>query len=251
MNSVFYCFIISTIGGLSTLLAYLIIIFLKRPSNNIVLISLAFAAGIMISVSLIDLIPNAFYKINTTYSFFITIIYLLIFFIVGVIITFLLDKYLPDNNIYPSNNKLYHIGFISLIAIILHNIPEGMITFMVNTTNIKLGLIITTSIILHNIPEGISIIVPIYYSTGNKTLTFYYCLIASLSEPFGALITYLFFYRYINDLLIGFLFAVIAGIMIRISTKELLPTSLSYQNKKLTIVSFLTGLFFMIIVHLF
>lgn len=248
MNNVLYCFIISTIAGLSTLLGYLIVIFFKKPSNNIVLISLAFAAGIMISISFLDLIPNAIYKINLTYSVFLTIIYFLIFFIIGIIITFLLDKYLPDNNTY--NKKLYHIGFISLIAVIIHNIPEGMITFMVNTTNIKLGLIITTSIILHNIPEGISIVVPIYYSTGNKLLTFYYCLIASLSEPFGALITYLFFYRYINDLLIGFLFAIIAGIMIRIATSELLPTSLSYQNKKLTIVSFLSGLLFMIIMHL-
>ncbi len=249
MNNVFYSFTITTLAGLSTLLGYIIVLFLKKPNNGIIAISLAFAAGIMTSVSFLDLLPNSFIKISTVYSLIVTIIYLSIFFILGVTCSFLIDKYVPSPNECLKNPKLYRVGFISLIAIILHNIPEGIVTFMVNTNNFELGLIITTSIILHNIPEGISIAVPIYYSTGKRFKTFFYCLIVALSEPFGAIITYLFFYRYINDLTIGFLFAAIAGIMIRISCYELLPTSLTYQKKKLTIVSFLIGTSFMIINH--
>ena len=61
--------------------------------------------------------------------------------------------------------KLYKIGIISMIIIILHNIPEGIITFITSSSNINLGLKLSIAIALHNIPEGISISIPIYYST--------------------------------------------------------------------------------------
>ena len=55
-----------------------------------------------------------------------------------------------------------------MIAIIIHNIPEGIATYISSETNIKLGISITIAIAMHNIPEGISIAVPIYYATGSK-----------------------------------------------------------------------------------
>ena len=48
------------------------------------------------------------------------------------------------------------------------------------------------AIALHNIPEGIAISIPIYYATKSKVKALYYTFISALSEPFGALITYLF-----------------------------------------------------------
>ena len=100
---------------------------------------------------------------------------------------------------------------------------------------------------MHNIPEGITISVPIYYATKNKRKALLYTFISALSEPFGAVITYLFLLPYINDIILGLLFSFIAGIMIQISLIELLNTSIKYQTPKITKLFFIIGVVFMLI----
>ena len=136
-----------------------------------------------------------------------------------------------------------------MLAIILHNIPEGIATFMTISTNIKIGLSLSIAIALHNIPEGISISMPIYSSTKSKSKAISYTFISALSEPFGAIIAFLFLKDIMNNLLMGMLLAMIAGIMLHISFYELLPESLSYNNKKLSILFFIIGVLFMSINH--
>ena len=100
---------------------------------------------------------------------------------------------------------------------------------------------------MHNIPEGISISVPIYYSTGSKKKAILYTLVSALSEPFGALLTFLFLKNIMNDIILGILFAAIAGIMLQISFCELLPTARRYRDNKYLICFFLIGVLFMLI----
>lgn len=157
----------------------------------------------------------------------------------------LIDYYLPDSD--KSNNKLYRVGFISMIAIIIHNIPEGIATFMATNSNISLGLSLALAIAMHNIPEGISISVPIYYSTSSKKKALLYTGISALSEPFGALLAYLFLKNIMNDLILGILFSVIAGIMLQISFSELLPSARRYNDNKRLIIFFIIGILFMLI----
>ncbi|UKI58909.1 MAG: ZIP family metal transporter [Clostridium sp.] len=82
----------------------------------------------------------------------------------------------------------------------LHNFPEGMAVFMGAYTNISIGIKLCIAIMLHNIPEGIAIAVPLYYSGVGKRKTFLYTLFSGLTEPLGALLTYLLFKNYINDI---------------------------------------------------
>lgn len=120
---------------------------------------------------------------------------------------------------------------------------------MATNTDVSLGISLTIAIALHNIPEGISIAVPIYYSTRSRGKAILYTLISGLSEPFGALLAFLFLKLFMNDFVMGILMAIIAGIMTHIAFYELLPTSLKYKNKKLTYAFFIVGLLFMIINH--
>ena len=109
-----------------------------------------------------------------------------------------------------------------------------------------LGLSICIAIALHNIPEGISIAVPIFYSTKSKMKAIFYTALAGLSEPLGAIITGLFLVNYINDMVLGLLFAVIAGVMIQISSSKLLPTGNEYNarySKIFFIIGFIVMLF--------
>lgn len=229
------------------------LIFFKKTDNRILTGSLSFAAGVMITVSLTDLIPSSYELLSKTYFSVFAILLLLTFFVVGVILSMLIDKYLPNpENNQPkkkTNNNLYRVGLFSMFAIILHNIPEGIATFMASSVDRGLGLSLALAISLHNIPEGISISVPIYYATGNKKKALFSTFLSGISEPFGALIAYLFLSPFINDILMGCLFSIIAGIMIHISIYELLPTAKKYKYPTILGIFLVLGALFMAISH--
>ena len=241
MNNISFAFILTIIAGLSTMLGTIFI--LKKKNENIIVASLAFAAGVMFTVSLTDLIPESYNLLINIFPKFPAIIYMLIFVVSGILFSIFIDKYIP------TDNNLYRVGVFAMLAIIIHNIPEGIATFMATNTNIMLGISLTIAIALHNIPEGISISIPIYYATNSKFKAIFYTFISAVSEPFGALLTYLFLSNYINDRIMGFLFGIIAGIMIHISMYELLPTSKSYNKLNTTYLFFILGVSLMIINH--
>lgn len=224
-----------------------ILIFLKvKNINKFICSSLAFASGVMFIISITDLIPESLNLLSTKYNGIVTIIMCLLFMILGIIISMIIDYYLPNDIIYE-DSKLYKVGIISMLAIILHNIPEGIATFIAGNSDANLAINLTIAIAMHNIPEGISIAVPIYYATKNRVKAIFYTLISSLSEPFGALLAYLFLSNFVTDTFLGILFAIIAGIMMQIALCELLPTSKKYNYKKLTTIFFIIGIIFMLL----
>ncbi len=245
MNNVNMGFILTIIAGLSTMLGT-IFIFIKKKSENIIIASLSFAAGVMLTVSITDLIPESYVLLTSLFAKFPAVIYMLIFVVCGVLFSMLIDKYIPTKN---NNSNLYQVSIISMLAIIIHNVPEGIATFMATNSNVMLGISLAIAIALHNIPEGISISIPIYYATNSKFKALFYTFISGISEPFGALLTYLFLSNFINDRIMGFLFGVIAGIMIHISLYELLPTAKSYQKRGVVYLFFMIGVLFMLVNH--
>ncbi len=245
-----YAFMLSTLAGLSTLIGFIPVLLHLKNEKTIILTSLAFASGVMICVSLTDLIPESFQLLTSIFKGFPALLFLLIFICIGVIVSMLIDKFLPKNdNKTITNKKLYRLGLVSMLAIIMHNIPEGIATFLSSTTNSRLGLSLALAISFHNIPEGISIAIPIYFSTKSKRKAFFYTLLSGLSEPLGALIAYLFLANHINNFMMSIIFAIIAGIMMHISIYELLNESLQYKNKFLTFIFFIIGFLFMMASH--
>ena len=134
------------------------------------------------------------------------------------------------------------VGVISAFTIILHNLPEGIITYLSSMTNIQLGISLTIAIALHNIPEGISIAVPIYSASKSRGRALFYTLLAALAEPIGAVLAFLFLKDIITNTNLGIILSLTAGIMLYISMFELLPNSLKYKNK--TPIIFLIGIIF-------
>lgn len=236
-----FAFLLPLFAGLSTMIGYLFIY--KKEHNNVLISSLAFASGVMFCVSILDLIPESIKELLSVYKLFPTILLSLIGINIGFIISNFFDKKIHFNE----ESKLYKIGFISMLAIIIHNIPEGIITYMTTTIDIHLGINLSMAIALHNIPEGISIAVPIYYATKNKKKAFLYTFISAISEPLGALLAHLFLSNFITSSFIGLLYSIIAGIMLFISLFELFPESLSYKKKNKTIIFFLIGIIIMYI----
>lgn len=246
MPSNMYAFLLSFIAGLSTIIGFFII-FIKKGRDNIISKALGFASGVMLTISIIDLMPNSLDLIIKEYKFIYAVILSLLGFFIGVILSSIIDQKVEKSS--KKGSKLYKLGIITMLVIMMHNIPEGIATYITTTNNIKLGLILTIAIALHNIPEGISISIPIYYSTNSKLKAFIYTLISGLSEPIGAIISYLFLSKYINDTVLGIIYSIIAGMMVNISINELYKESINY-NKKYTIIYLLFGSLIMILNHL-
>ena len=230
--------VLSLLASLSTLIG---LIFVKKTNKNIITFSFAFASGVMISISIFDLIPESFIKLSIYFKTFPTILLVLIFISLGVIISMLIDKYINNDN------NIYRVGVISMIAVIIHNIPEGVATFIAGTIDIELGFTLAISIALHNIPEGIIISLPIYYSTRSLNRAFIYTFIAGISEFLGAIIACIFLKNYIKDFFIGILFSIIAGIMIQVSFYELIPNFINEKSRRAVVGYFIVGFVLMLI----
>lgn len=234
-------FLLCFLAGISTLFGS-IFIFIKGNKNKIIKSSLAFASGVMLSVSIFELIPESI--ILTKKNIF----YNILFIIIGMILPLFFDKII--NKISDKENKLYKLGIFTMIAIIFHNIPEGIATYISSENNIKLGISLTIAITMHNIPEGISIAIPVYYASKSKKKAILYTFISGMSELLGAILAYIFLKPIVNNNIMGNLFAIIAGTMTYISIIELLPEALKYKEKKKTIICFLIGIISMYINHI-
>lgn len=237
-------FLITFLAGCSTLIGFLFV-YLKNDSNKILVSSLAFASGVMFLISITDLIPSSFTEISKVYYVIPAFLICSLFVVIGIIISMTIDKYLPESTY--QDGILYRVGMISMIAIVLHNIPEGIATFLTSNHDLKLGITLAIALALHNIPEGISVAVPIFYSTGNKKKAFLYTLVSGMSEFLGAIFASIFLVGFSNEFFMGCLYAVIAGIMMHISIYELLPSSFKYNKPLKTIFFFIVGIIFMLI----
>ena len=157
-----YPFILTTLAGMATMIGTIpIFVKIKNP-DRLIAAACAFASGVMISVSVFDLIPEAINYFRGMYKGIIIILITFIFIILGMYTSLVMDKLV---NKVSDGNNLFKVGILSMIVIILHNIPEGIVTYIVSNKNIMLGVSICIAIALHNIPEGISIAIPLYYST--------------------------------------------------------------------------------------
>lgn len=235
-------FILSSIAGLSTIIGSLIIFISKKRTLNFLIGGIAFASGVMFFLSILDLIPESINFLTNSYKIKPSILITLTFFVLGVCLSIIIDKLFPST---MNNKNLYKLGIITMIGITIHNIPEGIATFITTNENIKLGISITIAITMHNIPEGISIALPIYYYTKSKRKAIFYTIICAISEPIGAIIAYLFLKP--NYLTLGIVYAIIAGIMTYISMYELFPSITKYKRYRITYTFYILGLILVII----
>ena len=130
----------------------------------------------------------------------------------------------------PHNMALHKMGMLTALAIFIHNFPEGLATFVAALSDTSVGVGIAVAIAVHNIPEGICVALPIYYSTGSKRKAFFWATASGMSEPLGALIGYLVLYGN-TSLSFAIVFALVAGMMVYIAIKELIPMALRYDPK--------------------
>lgn len=256
-NNMGLAFSLTMLAGLTTAIGGAIAFITKKDNLKALSIGLGFSAGVMIFVSLVDIIPSSEKLLKISFP---EIFQWLVYggFILGILVSVLIDYFLPDhidaeellNPDAPedkekkSHYKLKRAGMLTAIAICVHNFPEGMATFLTTTQDVTLGISVALAIAIHNIPEGIAVALPIYHVTGKKRYAMLYAALSGITEPIGALVGMFIFGLFLPQVLIGFLMASVAGIMTYISFDTLLPLSKEYGNWHLTIVGIISGILF-------
>lgn len=229
---------ISFLAGISTVLGACVILFKKDYNSRNLSVFLGFSAGVMIGISLFDLLYNSFIYLNNSNLFIIKLFFYVLF---GIFIALIIDKIVPKES-----SEIGRVGVISLIGIIIHNIPEGIATYITTSYDLKLGITFAIAIAIHNIPEGIAIAIPLFNKNKSVVKTILYTSIAGFSELLGAIISHYFLYNFINITTMGILFAIIAGIMLHISIFELIPLSLK-NDKKWGVFAAIMGILFILL----
>jgi ZIP family zinc transporter len=98
---------------------------------------------------------------------------------------------------------------------------------------------------LHNIPEGIAVAVPVYAATHSRRQAFCWSIFSGLAEPMGAVVAALFLLPFLNALVLGYILAVVAGVMVFIAIDELMPASRACGHEHWSILGFFFGMLVM------
>lgn len=231
---------------LTLVLGFFIIIgaFLMHIFENkerFLVISLSMAFGVMVSLIFLELLPESFEIFNEKYSSIISIAMILIFSIIGFLILKILDKFIPDHEDDDEAN-LIHVGIVSSIAIILHNIIEGMAIYNTFNTSINLGILLSIGVGLHNIPLGMVLSSTFYKSLSNKKKSNVIIFLISTSTFVGGLIMSIFNNVFKNEFIIGLLLSITVGMLVYINIIEILPKLIKSKDKKMIITSIIVGI---------
>ena len=290
---------LTTLAGLSTGLGGLVVFLVRRPRQRTMAFSLGFAGGVMITVSLSDMLPHAVGTYTETMGRFPAALAAVSLCAAGMMIALLLERCVPDEaelaarhagsardgksgggsaggtgsmregrrgaghaggaagtgstweggrgaghaggirgtgNLQESGHGAGSAGalrsaLVTTAAIVLHNLPEGILTLFTSYASPALGITLTLAIALHNIPEGVAISVPVYYATGSRVRAVLYALFSGLAEPAGALLAFCLLRGFFSPLFLNGLIATVAGIMIYVSISELVPEGFSYGKR--------------------
>ncbi|MDD4148441.1 MAG: zinc transporter ZupT [Bacteroidales bacterium] len=228
-------------AGLSTGIGSLIAFFASKTNTKLLSFSLGLSGGVMMYISFVEMLPDAVEKLTETYAGY-GPWYAITAFFGGMLISLLIDRLVPEkDNPHEmrfvesmskeiDKNNLHRMGVFTALAIAIHNFPEGIATFVAAYSDLELGIPIALAVAIHNIPEGIAVAVPIYFATGNRRKAMRLSFLSGLAEPLGALLAFAFIMPFLNDAVLGIIFAVVAGIMVFISFDELLPGAQKYGN---------------------
>lgn len=135
-------------------------------------------------------------------------------------------------------NAFLAIGLQTSIAIALHKLPEGFITYATNHANPKLGFTVFMALFIHNITEGFAMALPLYLAISSRwKAMFWSSLLGGVSQPLGAGVAALWFAiagtgkMAPGDTVYGCMFAITAGIMASVAL-QLYSESLSLTHNR-------------------
>ncbi len=236
------------VGGATVFGALLGFIF-KKISHAFSDIVLAFAAGVMLSAAVCGLIlPSLEYGSN--FSLLITVAGIFC----GAMCVNLIDKLVPhlhriaggDHESHPENSEQLNRILLFVIAIAIHNLPEGIaagVSF--GTGNTVEALTVAGGIALQNVPEGMVIIAPMLTAGISPVRTLLIAIATGVIEVLGTLLGY--FAVTLSTAVLPFALAFAGGTMLYVISDEMIPETHAHGCERGATYSLLVGFCVMLI----
>lgn len=210
-----------------------------KDAHLIEQLSIAIGFGSMAALGALEILPEALEHLEGRSP-----LILLVCAAAGVALLKLLDHFIPEHDHAHgldhdcSEANVIHIGVVSSVAIILHNVIEGMAVYSMSQETMKVGALMALGVGLHNIPMGMVI-----YTTLQKEKRMPKLILlgaTTLSTFLGGLLMMLFWGN-VSDFVIGILMSLALGMLIYIVFLELLPHMLHGKRKKMSAGGALLG----------
>lgn len=217
---------------------------------------LGFASGVMIAASVWSLIIPAIDMSSNMGK--LSFIPAAVGVLVGILFLLMLDKLIPhlhSNSNEPEGIKKNNLKTATMLvlAVVIHNIPEGMAVGIVFAGALNEGALLTLAgafalsigIAIQNFPEGAIISMPLISEGLSKNKAFLYGVLSGVVEPIGAIVTIMF-----SGLITPFmpyLLSFAAGAMIYVVVEELIPEASQGEHSNIGTIGFSIGFVIMMI----
>ena len=215
--------VITFLLGIFVLIGALIA-FLAKKKGQIIDFSLGLAFSVIIMLIVLDLIPEVIEHLGLRYIWL-----FLIFVVLGYGLLRFLDRFIPDHHDHDrmtkkeANNNLAHIGIISSIALIIHNIIEGMAVYSTVLTDVNTGLMLAIGIGFHNLPLGMVIATTFYQGDQKPSRVWLSIGGVTLSTLVGGILSFLLNNQAVPEWVLGSLLSLTLGMLLFLLFSELWP----------------------------
>lgn len=238
------------VGG-ATVVGALIGLFFKNPTHKLNDIILSFAAGVMLAAAVIGLIiPSIEFGEGQWFSLLVTVAGIFC----GAICLNLIDKLVPhlhkltgvDSEMHPENGAKLNKVLLFVIAIAIHNLPEGIaagVSF--GSGDMSQAITVAAGIALQNIPEGMVIIAPMIAGGMNRGRTFLIAAATGIIEVLGTFIG--FFAVSISTAILPFALAFAGGTMLYVISDEMIPETHAHGHERGATYALLAGFCLMLV----
>lgn len=253
MSEVFKGILIPFIG---TTFGACFVLFMKKNLSILVEKALdGFAAGVMVAASIWSLLIPAINQ--SEYMGRLSFIPAAIGFWIGILFLLLLDHLIPHMHQHSSEDEGPKSNFTRVtklvLAVTLHNIPEGMAVGVVyagwiagnKDISIMSALVLSIGIAIQNIPEGAVISMPLHAQGVPKKKAFAYGVLSGAVEPAGAIITIVLSGIIIPAL--PYLLSFAAGAMLYVVIEELIPEMSQGKHTDISTIMFAAGFSLMMV----
>jgi len=173
----------------------------------------SFAAGVLISVSLLHIVPESFEMSGAASGFLLA----------GFLTLYLTNRLLRLPMSHGEELNEYALGIVPVLGIGLHSLVDGIIYSVTFNASLFTGALAAIGMILHEFPEGIITFVLLNRGgLSRRRSAAYAFLAAALSTPLGTLVSYPFVSS-LTPSVLGALLGVSAGALLYVGASHLLP----------------------------
>ena len=229
-------------------------VFLFKKMNRAILDGmLGFTGGVMVAASFWSLLAPGIEM--SPGEGFIKVLPASIGFALGALFIFLLDKILPHIHINFKDSEgiktPWHKTTLLVLAITLHNIPEGLavgvlfggVSLGLPEATISGAVILALGIGIQNLPEGIAVSMPMRRLGASRIKSFWYGQLSAIVEPLAAVLG-AFAVTFFSPLL-PYALSFAAGAMIFVVIEEVIPEAQQDKYTDLATMGFILGFIIM------